>query len=410
MPLLGLANTLVVGHLQHSYFLGAVGFGVIIFNLFFWGFSFLRMGTTGLVAQAFGRKNFSEISNITIHSIAVALLISVCLIILQVPLQKLIFSFYDGSEKVRFYAEQYYYIRIWGAPAALINMTLVGLFIGMQKTRVPLLMMSLVSVVAIILDFVLVFDFDMTADGVALADIVGQYCGLIVGLLYLYSFLKGSLSLSNFHFQKKLLKEIFSANRDIFLRSISLIIVMTFFNFKGAKLGVTILAANTVLLNFQMLAAFALDGFANAAEALVGESIGDKNTKQLTKVVWMTTAWSVVIALIFVMIYSIFGKEIISMMTNIDLVYQMSLRFLPFVIVLPLVSVWCFELDGVFIGAKKFKEMRNAMLWGLAGFLLVWYFSKSLDNTGLWMAFLSFFIFRALFMGVVLLRAKLIKI
>ncbi len=404
IPLLGFINTLVVGRLAHSYYLGAVGLGTMIFNFLYWLLSFFRMGTTSLIARQLGGKDYNSAANILFHSLFIALLIGLLLIILQIPIEQFAFTLIGGTELLRHITQSYFFIRIWAAPAALMNFVILGALIGLQRSAAVFLIMTVTNVVAIILDVVLVFGFSMAANGVALADVIGQYSGLIIGLLLLIKLLRSHFNWRYFQFNLQFIRQIFSANRDLFIRTLCLIIAFSFFTAQSAKLGITVLAANTVLMNFQMIMSYALDGFANAAETLVGHSVGKKDYAKFKQQVINTGYWSAIIALSFTLIYWLIGPWLIDLMTSIPSIQQLSHHYLIFAVLAPLIAVWCYWLDGVFIGAGRFSIMRNMMLLSILGYFLVWYFTQAWLNTGLWLAMLAFLGLRGLSLSVAFLR------
>lgn len=406
IPLLGLVDTAVMGHLPYPHYLAATGIGAMLFDLFYWCFGFLRMATTGLASQSFGTNDYAQMTMILLRHVAVALLVGVGLIALQVPLMWASFHLIDASATVTHYAKLYYSYRIWGAPAALINMVLLGWFIGLQKPKYPLILMVTINLLAAILDVIFVYGFGMSTDGVALASVIAQYVGCVIGAFAIYTILKphawrwprGAL------FAKESLHELFHVNRDIFIRTLGLLIVFLAFTRQGAQFGATVLAANVVLMNLQDTMAFALDGFANAAEALVGEAFGKCDKQLLFKAMHHTAWFSVSVAVMIAIIYAIFGGLIIDWLTAIKVVRETARDFLVFMIVSPLICVWGFWLDGIFVGATWVKPMRNTMLIAVGVFFVMLWLLSGLANTGLWIAFLSFMGLRAIGMAVWLLR------
>ncbi|MDF1760342.1 MAG: MATE family efflux transporter [Coxiellaceae bacterium] len=411
VPLLGLVDTAVMGHLSFAYYLAAVGIGAMIFDLLYWSFGFLRMGTTGLASQAFGQADTVQMALVLARHVIVACVIGLLLVILQVPIAKVAFHLIDASAKITHYGLQYFHYRIWAAPAVLVNFVFMGWFIGIQKPRIPLLLSLVINVVAAILDIVFVYGFGMTVDGVALATVIAQYMGCALGCYCVYDYLHGKSWRwqSGVLFAKQHVVELFGVNRDIFIRTLSLLLVFAYFTREGAQFGAIILAANVILFNFQDAMAFALDGFANAAEALVGEAVGKKDAIMLQQAIRQTGWFSCWVALVFAAVYLFLGGPIIHLLTSISHVQLAAHQYLIYMIISPIISVWSFWLDGIYVGAMRTQVMRNCMVISTLIFFVVFWLLYSLQNHGLWLAFLSFMAARAITMGL-WLRYKKIQI
>jgi MATE family multidrug resistance protein len=403
IALLGLVDTAVVGHLGQPYYLGGIAIGAVIFDFIYWGMGFLRMSTTGLTAQIHGQANNQDDNTacrtILAQSLITAFVIAMIVLIFQKHIADLALWLLEGSEEVTFYARTYFEWTIWGAPAVLSLLVMTGWFLGMQNARATLIVSVTVNIINVILDFVFVFGFDMDVRGVALASVISLYIGLFVAVFLVSRELRTSpgewLIADILHMQR--LKEILALNQDIFIRTICLIFVFAFFTRQGAKQGDVILAANAILLNFQALMALGLDGFANATEALVGKAVGSKNRKAFVDSVKTATFWSFVVAISFALVYALAGKSMINILTNILSIRTEAYQYLPWMILSPIVAVWCFLLDGIFIGATRAKEMRNSMLIStFLIFLPAWYVFQAMGNHGLWLAFIVFFIARGL--------------
>ncbi len=399
VPLLGFTNTYIAGHLHQQATVAAIGLGVMVFNLLFLGFAFLRMGTTGLVAQAFGEGGEQNTWQTIAHSLILSFSIGILIILLKNPLGELLFGLIQGDASVKAVAEQYYSLRIFAAPATLTNFVLVGAFIGLQMVRVPLILMLIINGIAIILGLELAFVYNLSIKGIAIADIIAQYTGTIIGIAYLFKRLCGSIQFKTWKFNFHFFRKITLINSDIFLRTVFLISTYSFFTLQSLKLGPVYLAANTVLMGFMTLTSFAQDGFANVAELLVGNNVGRGDFDASTQAIFDAGRWALVIGVSFTVIYFLFGHAIINLMTAFPEVRHIAKHQLIFVTLLPLISVASFFLDGVFIGATKFREMRNTMFISFAGFISVWWVLHKFGNIGLWIALLSFFVFRGLSMG-----------
>lgn len=403
-PLLGLVDTAVLGHLDSEQFLAAVALGGLIFSFIFWGFGFLRMGTTGLTAQSFGENNKEEVNAILMRAIVMALIIASLILILRHSISIASFLLLQSSELVEQLALHYFEIRIWSAPAVLCSYVLLGWYLGNQNVKVPLLIVLVTNVTNICLDIFFVYHLNMQVEGVAFASVIAEYTGLFIGLLIALSRIKKTKlfckwkTFANF----KQFKAMLLVNSHIFVRTWCLIFAFAFFTAQGAKMGVEVLAVNTILLNFQTFMAYALDGFAHAAEALVGKAVGAKNRVKFIQAVKTSGLWSIIVAMLFSLFYMTFGRQIINLLTSLENIRMMAIDFLPWLIAMPIVSFVCYLFDGIFIGAMMTKDMRNTMLFSLFGvFLPSWYFTQEWGNQGLWFAMMAFMLARGLSMTIV---------
>ena len=400
IPLLGLSNTAIAGHLNHSYYLAAIGLGTMIFNTLYGCLNFFKLSPTGLIAQAFGANRTEDIKKIYINSIYLCLIVSCLLIVLQTPIEHFIFSFIGGSHTIQFYTQIYFFIRIWAAPAVILNYILMGSLIGLQDTVSPLLMALITNLLAIVLAVVLVFKFNLSIAGIAWADVIAQYAGALVGIYLFHKRLHSPMTRKHLKFDWDRIKHLFAVNTNIFIRTLFLTLGYAFFTIQSTYLGVYILAANTILLNFQMLLSYGLDGFANAAETLVGHAIGRGKRDLFIQAVIDTGKWSLLIAIGYSLVYLCSSTYIIDLLTSLTVIRTQTYQYIIFIILSPLLTVWCFWMDGVYIGGTQFKTMRNSMLISFIGYLLVWYLLKPFNNDGLWMSFLAFFVFRAITLGI----------
>lgn len=393
VPLLGMVDTGVTGHLDNSAYLGAVAIGASIFTFIFMGMNFLRMGTTGIAAQSFGADDNDGLRAALGQALIVGLVIALALIVLQVPIGHLALKLLGGNAETQQYASEYFSIRIWSAPGTLANYALIGWFIGLQNARVPLFIFLTINITNMALDLLFVVVLGMTVDGVALASVIAEYSGFLVGASFAIAALKkraGHWPLARLT-NVAAYRAFFSINAHLFVRTMALMFTLSFVTAQGARLGGQILAANAVLMNFQFLTAFGLDGIAHAAEALVGKAVGEKRRDALIHTVNLTLKWSVIFALGFTVFYFVAGSLIISILTDLQDVRSTANRYLPWMIASPLVSVWCFLYDGVYVGATRAKDMRNIMLFSaIAVFLPAWYLTRPLGNDGLWLSFLLF--------------------
>ncbi len=403
VPLLGMVDTGVTGHLESPVYLGAVAVGAMVFSFLYTGVNFLRMGTTGIAAQSFGADDNDGLRVSLGQALIVALLIALALIALQRPLGALAMHLLGPDAETRAFALEYFSIRIWSAPGTLANFALIGWFIGLQNARIPLLIFLTINITNIVLDLLFVLVLGMKVDGVALASVFAEYSGLLVGGAFAVSSLRrrqGHWPIARL-VNLSAYKAFFSVNANLFIRTMALMFTLGFVTAQGARLGGLILAANAVLMNFQNLTAFGLDGLAHAAEALVGKAVGQKRRDMLIEAVRLTLRWSLIFSVGFTLVYLVAGRTIISVLTDLPEVRETAIRYLPWMIASPLVSVWCFLYDGVYVGATRAKEMRDIMfLSTFLVFLPAWYFLQPLGNDGLWLAFLLFMAGRGIGMHI----------
>ena len=398
-PLLGLVDTAVVGHLPDARFLGGVAVGAMLVQFVFWLFGFLRMATTGFAAQALGREDNDELRGVLARALLVGLALAAVILLMQAPLIHVALELVGAGAEVTPEAQRYVDIRIWAAPAALANYAFIGWFIGLHRTRSVLALVLVMNLTNILLDLVLVVVLDYRTGGVALASLIAEYAGLLVALGLAGRLLRERPG----RWRKRVILEraallaMFRVNRDIFLRTLGLLFSFAFFTAQGARLGELTVAANAVLMNFQSFTAYALDGFAHAAEALVGRAVGQRDRRVFRRAVRLAGLWSLIAAGLFALVYGLAGPAIIRALTDLPEVRAEAMTYLPWLVVTPLVSVWAFLLDGVFIGATRAREMRNAMLFAVFMiYLPSWYLLRPFENHGLWLALLLFLAARGL--------------
>ncbi|MEI2564298.1 MATE family efflux transporter DinF [Vibrio metoecus] len=405
VPLLGLVDAAVIGHLEHAWYLGGVALGSTMISVTFWLLGFLRMSTTGLTAQAHGAQNPQQLGRVLLQGSVIALGLAALFLLFHRPVAELIFHFSDASSEVKTYAHAYFSIRAWSAPAALLNFVLLGWLLGTQNARAPMWMVIITNLTNIGLDLLLVLGLGLKVEGAAIASVIADYAGLLFGLLCVGSYWRQHQLPAPFSFLPSLSKELsrlVALNRDIFLRSLCLQAVFSFMTFQGAALGDDIVAANAVLMSFLMMISYGMDGFAYAMEAMVGKAIGAKDDRQLRTSMIGSTFWAIMICLLLSLIFLGFGSDLIQMITNIPSVQATAEIYLPWLVAMPLVAVWCFLLDGIFIGATKGKEMRNSMAISAVAFFVAYWLSASYGNHALWLAMLSFMALRGVTLGIAL--------
>ena len=397
LPLAGAVDTAVVGHLPDPVYIGAVALGALIFSTFYWLVGFLRMGTTGFVAQSYGAGDHKEISAAFARGLGVAAVIGGLVILFQYPVGVAIFWFFEASENVEKFAFDYYGIRVWGAVFALFNLVIIGLLFGLQRMRTALILQLLLNGMNIVLDLVFVLGFGWAVAGVAFATVISEVVTAIVGLLICLKILGLSfrkLSMPEV-LQKENLVRLAHVNINILIRSLCLEIVFIYFMWVSAKQGDVVLAANAILLHLLLFLAFGLDGFAHAAEALAGNAYGAKDRARLHRTVTVTLFWSFIVALCFCLAYLLLGDLIIGLMTSIDDVRITANEFLIWMIIAPFFCVWPFHYDGVYIGLTRTVEMRNCMIIAMALFFVVAHPGTTLvGNHGLWLGLMVFMLAR----------------
>jgi len=404
-PILALVDTMVAGHLPGAWFLGGVALAGVLFNFLFWSFGFLRMATTGLVAQASGAADPRLIQRHLLRALLVAATAGMIIVILKTPIITLGMALLGGSEDVRESAVAYASARIWSAPAALGNFVLVGYLLGRQKVVVSLALQVGLNLMNLAATLTLVLVLGWGVAGIGAGTAIAEWVTFIVGLLIVRPFSGAVRAQWREVFDGPSLGRLFTVNRDIFLRSFFLLVCFGWFARSGAAEGDAILAANAVLLNLHGFMSYGLDGFAHATEALVGSVIGGRRKQALYRVIKAAMIWSGLIAALFSIGYAFGGTAIVSLLTNQPDVRAAADEYLPYVALLPVVSVASYILDGVFIGALRTRELRNSMLLSTICFLLTAYGLQQVwGNHGLWLAMIVLMLFRTATLGVHLRR------
>ena len=394
IPLLGLIDTAIVGHLGSAAYIGAIALGTTLMSMAYWGFGFLRMSTGGLTAQAVGEENRERCFAILTRSMAWALLIATLLLLLQKPLLHATLSLVEGTAEVKRLAATYFRILIWGAPAVLCLSGMNGWFIGMQNATIPLIIAVVQNLINIFVSCLLVFGLHWTIEGVATGTLVAQYSGLILAACLILRFrpLPTLTALRTALGRRSLLDTTFlRMNRDIFLRTLCLLAVTTYFTFSGARQGDLILAANALLMQFFLLFSYFMDGFAYAGEALCGKAFGGMNAEVFKRTVRQLFLWGVALAGITSTLYYTTGTQLLSLLTDETSVIRCATTYLPLVALIPIVSFAAFLLDGIFIGIAFTSGMLRALaIASLAFFLLHLLLSPHWGNGALWTAFLAY--------------------
>ena len=397
IPLLGSIDLAIVGHLDSDVYIGAIALGTMIFNFIYWSFAFLRMGTSGISAQAYGTGKIKHQQKILLQGLFLALLFSSLLLLLQYPIEKLSFYFISGSQKVEKYAAEYFYIRILAAPATLSLYVLYGWYLGMQNAKIPMIIAISGNIINLLANLLFVYEFNMKSNGVALGTVVAQYFSLITAIGFLFRKYPKHL-----HFNIKLktilikneMVQFLKLNSDIFIRTLCIIFVFTFFTSASAAQNDEILAVNTLLLQFFMFFSFFEDGIAYAAEAMIGKFYGKKDLENLSISIKKLFKWGFIISLIFSIIYYIFPEFLLHLLTNKENIIAQTKPFIIYILLIPILSFASFIWDGIFIGVTAAKEMRNTMLFSTLLFFVFWFIFKiilNFQNHSIWLAF-SFFL------------------
>jgi multidrug resistance protein, MATE family len=388
-PLIGIVSTIAIGRLGDATLLGGVAVASVIFDCLFWLFAFLRMSTVAFTAQALGAGETQELRALLLRGFAVAALVGAGLIVLQVPLAAILLKAMGGSDGVTRAAKTYFAIRIWSAPLALANYVVLGWLIGQARARLALAVQIAINLINMAATVLLVLVLNTGIAGAAIAAVVAEATGLMLGVLIARRLGRGQPAVAHAALldRAKLIRML-AVNRDIMIRTASLIAVFLFFTAQGARAGDVTLAANAVLNNFLLLSAFFLDGLANAAEQLCGRAYGARDRIGFSSAVRLVVLWGFGFALAVAATYALFGPVLIDVMTASEEVRHGARDYLWFVVLSPLLAVFAFAYDGVYIGATWAREMRNLMLASLAIFLIAWLSLRSFGNAGLWGALL----------------------
>lgn len=424
VPLLGLVDVAITGHLGAASYIGAIALGGMLFNIIYWIFAFLRMGTSGLTSQSLGRGDSDNIIRMLARSIAIAFAIAVTLLVLQVPLRELGLLIMQPTEEVRQLTVTYYNICIWGAPATLGLFALTGWFIGMQNSKIPMMIAITQNVVNILVSLVLVFGLGMRVEGVASGTLIAQWCGFLMGCFLCWRNYFGKNPIAkdiqplryylspspNTHQPSTLnpqpstfnlppspitYKAFFRINRDIFFRTLCMVCVMMFFTSAGSWQGEVVLAVNTLLMQLYLLVSYIMDGFANAGEALSGKFYGAGDNDALRTTVRRIFFWGTVTAVAFTVTYIAGGKHFLRLLTDEPSVVEASTSYVWWAYLVPFCSVAAFMWDGIFIGLTASRQMLLSMFVAAATFFIVYFIAaKPLGNHGLWFAFMCYMFIR----------------
>lgn len=393
VPLLGLVDVTIVGHLGNAAYIGAIAVGGMLFNIIYWIFAFLRMGTSGMTAQLFGKHLAGEMAQMVVRSVGIGMMAAFALIILQIPIKEAAFLFIHPTEEIKGLATTYFHICIWGAPATLGLYGLTGWYIGMQNSHIPMTIAITQNVVNIIASLCLVYIGGLKVEGIALGTLIAQYAGFLMGIGLWIRHYGG---LWKFFSRKGLWEQqsmwhFFQINRDIFLRTLCLVAVTLFFTSSGAEQGEIILAVNTLLMQLFTLYSYIMDGFAYAGEALIGKHIGAQNYPAYTCTRKHLFAWGGIMALLFTIAYATGGNAFLTLLTDETEVIEASGNYLGWALIIPIAGMAAFIWDGIYIGATNTRGMLQSMAVATGCFFLLYYtLHRTWGNHALWLAFLAY--------------------
>jgi multidrug resistance protein, MATE family len=400
IPLVGMVDTGLMGNLGETKYLAATSIATSVMTMIIWSFGFLRMGTVGIVAQAYGRGDYREIVKTLLRNFVIAIVIASTIVILKPLIYNSIQYFFNTSLETQRLINTYLNVRVFSIPAELSIYILVGFYLGIQKTKISSLLIIVLSVLNIVFSSLLVLSYDLNIFGVALGTLAASYITLIIFILFTYSFIIKKFKIIP-KFEKLIVKSkllrLLNINFDIFIRTLFLTFSFLWVTYLGSKLGEDYLAVNIILMQFIILAAFFLDAYAFSTEGIVGFTVGRKNKSSFLSVVKNSIQLSFFTALIISILYIIFFKEIINIITDIEILRFISYKHLIWIVIIPPIASFCYQLDGIFIGASQTKEIRNAMIISVTIFIgISIYLTKYFGNHGLWFSLLIFMVLRAL--------------
>lgn len=408
VPLLGMVDVAIVGHIGNASYIAAISLATMVFNLIYWNFGFLRMGTSGLTAQAYGANDQDECLRVLVRGMTIAWSAALLIIALQIPIALVCKRFLDSPPHTIELMLTYFYIRIWAAPATLGLYALKGWFIGMQNAKAPMWIAILLNLVNIGCSLIFVFVFRTGIAGVAWGTLIAQYSGLLLALaiwFYRYGHLRRKIHIQeSLHWHEMI--RFFKVNTDIFLRSLCLLAVFSFIPYISAQMGDEVLAANTLLMQLFMLLSYIMDGFAYAGESLTGKYVGARDGVKLHSVIRSLLLWGLALAGVFTLLYALGGRWLLTILTSDQSVVETAMQYILWVVLVPVTGFAAFIYDGIYVGATASKAMRNTMFGATAAFFILYILlSPVWGNHGLWIAFLVFLTLRGLLMFLLEKRA-----
>ncbi len=400
IPLVGIVDTGLMGNLGETKYLAATSIATSVMTMIVWSFGFLRMGTVGIVAQCFGRSDYREIVKTLLRNLIIALIVGFTIIIFLPVIKIIISNLFSSSNETEVLINKYLNIRVFSVPAELIIYILIGFYLGIQKTKISSLLIVVLSTLNIVLSSFFVLSFNLEVLGVALGTLISSYITLAIFLLFTYNYILKKFKLipkfENLIVKSKLLK-LLNINFDIFVRTLFLTFSFLWVTYLGSKIGEDYLAVNAILIQFIILAAFFLDAYAFTSEGIIGYTIGRRNEKSFLTVVKNSIQISFTTAIIISIFYLIFFKEIINIITDVEILRFISFQYIIWVILIPPIACFCYQLDGIFIGASQTKEIRNAMIVSVILFVICSiYLTRYFENHGIWFSLLLFMVLRSI--------------
>ena len=400
IPLVGLVDTGLMGNLGETKYLAATSIATSVMTMIIWSFGFLRMGTVGIVSQAYGRSDYRDIVKTLLRNLIIALIVAFIIIVFTPLIKFAISHFFSPSKDTVILINTYLNVRVFSVPAELIIYILVGFYLGIQKTKISSLLIIILSILNIVLSSLLVLSFDLKVLGVALGTLISSYTTLIIFLLFTYHYIVKRFKIiprfENLIVKSKLIKLV-NINLNIFIRTLFLTFAFLWVTYLGSKIGEDYLAVNTILMQFVILASFFLDAYAFSTEGVVGYAVGRRNKKSFLLVVKNSIQLSFFTAIIISIVFFIFFKEIIYIITDIEILRFISFQHILWIILIPPVACFCYQLDGIFIGASQTKDIKNAMIISVVSYIAISIFlTRYLGNHGIWFSLLLFMIFRSL--------------
>jgi MATE family multidrug resistance protein len=396
-PLLGLVDTAVLGHMNTASMLAGASIGALILTQIYWVCGFLRMSSTGLSAQAKGSNDASvESAKVLWQTTAVALALGVMILLLQYPIISMGVYLTQPNLQVETYLTDYFSVRVWGAPAAMLNLALIGWLVGQQKTRVVMVIQIIGNLLNASLDILFVYGMSYSVEGVAVASVIAEYSMALMALIVAFTHCR-LIKPNALWFNRAARKILMKLNGNMLLRNLALQACLAFLTIQGARYGETSAAVNAILMQFFVLIALGLDGIAYGVEALVGEAKGANDSVGIKRRTYQGLIWSSVFALVYAIIFSVFGEDIVSVLTEHREIVNAAMPYLPLMMVLPLLAHWCFLYDGVFVGLTRAAAMRNTMIISAVGiYFPLWFMLSNQGNVSLWYALLAFLFARGI--------------
>ena len=400
IPLVGMVDTGLMGNLGETKYLAATSIATSVMTMIIWSFGFLRMGTVGIVSQAYGKGDYREIVKTLLRNFVIAIMIALTIIILKPLIYNSIQYFFNTSQETQELIDTYLSVRVFSVPAELTIYILVGFYLGIQKTKISSSLIVVLSILNIVLSSLLVLTYNLNIFGVVLGTLISSYLTLIIFAIFTYNFIIKKFKIIP-KFEKLIVKskllKLFNINLDIFIRTLFLTFSFLWVTYLGSKLGEDYLAVNTILMQFIILAAFFLDAYAFSTEGIVGFTIGRKNKSSFLSVVKNSIQVSFFSALLISFLYLIFFKDIINLITDIEILRFISYKHIFWIVIIPPLASFCYQLDGIFIGASQTREIRNAMVFSVLIFIgTSIYLTRYFENHGIWFSLMLFMILRAL--------------